>query len=272
MNHIKFSVLLSVYYKESSNYLQQSLNSIWDSQVLKPNEIIIVKDGLLNDELNKTIEDFANKAPVKTICLKKNMGLGIALAIGIKECSNDVIARMDSDDIASPDRFAKQINYMLLHPWISLLSSNIAEFITEPSATCSIRNVPSSNRNIQNFAKKRNPMNHMAVVFRKTAVLNSGNYQPFKGYEDYFLWVRMFQKGYKAANINENLVFARIGNNMFTRRQGIKFFKEEFKLQNEFLKMNFINRFEWFRNMIFRAFPRLLPIFALKMIYKTLRK
>lgn len=115
-------------------------------------------------------------------------------------------------------------------------------------------------------------MNHMAIMFRKSAVLYAGSYQPFHGYEDYYLWVRMFLAGFRAANSNENLVFARIGNNMIARRQGLRFFKEELRLQGEFINIGFINRLEWVQNILLRAFPRLMPIFALKLIYRTLRK
>lgn len=268
----KFSILISVYAKEKAHFLRVALESIWDTQTLKPNEIVLVKDGPLTKELDEVIREFGEKAPLKIITLEQNKGLGYALAIGLENCSNEIIARMDSDDIASAERFEKQISYLMKFKEISLLSSSIAEFNSDPSITNSIRKVPEHHNEIQKFAKKRNPMNHMAVMFKKTAVLDAGNYQPFHGYEDYFLWVRMLQKGYKAANINENLIHARIGNNMLARRQGIKFFKEELRLQNEFLKMKFINRFEWLQNVVLRALPRLLPISLLKIVYKTLRK
>lgn len=268
----KFSVLISVYNKESPKYFEEALKSIWDFQTLKPSQIVIVKDGPLNLELNLTIEKFSENAPVKLIEFEHNMGLGIALAEGLKRCDNDLIARMDSDDIASPNRFEKQINYLKSNPDISLLSSHIAEFINDPSMTTSIRKVPIANSDILKFAKKRNPMNHMVVMYKKSAVLDAGNYQPFPGYEDYYLWVRMLLKGYSAANLNDNLVYARIGNNMIARRQGIKFFNEEIRLQKEFLRLHFINVFDFIQNILFRALPRLMPIFILKIIYRFLRK
>jgi len=269
---MKFSVLLSVYNKELPSYLRRALQSIWDNQILKPQEIVIVKDGPLTKELNSIINTFSKYAPVKTIVLKQNMGLGFALAVGVQQCTCELIARMDSDDISLSERFEKQINYYKSNPDISLLSSQIAEFINDPSVATSIRKVPISNSDILRFAKKRNPMNHVAVMFKKSAVLNAGNYVPFHGYEDYYLWVRMLIKGYKAANIDDNLVYVRIGNNMIARRQGIKFFKEEFRLQKEFKKLGFINNKERFQNIILRAFLRLLPVFVLKIVYKFLRK
>lgn len=272
MGNLKFSVLLSIYYKEDPKFLYKALKSIWQDQLLKPNEIVIVKDGYLTIELDNVLSEFSKYATLRVIQLAENRGLGNALAIGINECNNDIVARMDTDDIASPYRFQKQLQYFEQNPEISLLSSDIAEFDHDPAIINSVRKVPQTHEEIVRFAKKRNPMNHMAVMFRKSAVLEAGNYQPFHGYEDYFLWVRMLIKGYKASNLNDNLVYARIGNNMIARRQGIKFFKEELRLQKEFLKMGFINRLEWSQNILLRAMPRLMPIFALKLIYKTLRK
>lgn len=267
-----FSVLLSVYFKENPDFLKKSLESIWYEQSLKPSEIVLVKDGPLTFELEAVINKYAKLLPLKIIALPENKGLGIALSEGLVHCTNDLVARMDGDDIATPNRFLKQIEYFEQNPEISLLSSNIAEFELTPALIKSIRKVPQTHSEIVRFAKRRNPMNHMAIMFRKSAVLYVGSYQPFHGYEDYYLWVRMFLAGFRAANSNENLVFARIGNNMIARRQGLKFFDEELRLQKEFFKMGFINRMEWCLNILFRAVPRLMPIFILKLIYKILRK
>ncbi len=267
-----FSVLIPVYNKENPEFLFAALNSIWADQILKPSEIVIVKDGPLTKELDEVIESFSKLAPTKCISLDKNYGLGIALAKGVEACSNDVIARMDSDDIAVSGRFLKQFEFLKSNTDIALLSSNIVEFHETPDLISGTRKVPHEYEDILKFAKKRNPMNHMAVIFRKSAVLDAGNYQPFHGYEDYFLWVRMLIKGYRAASLEDNLVYARIGNNMIARRQGTKFFKEELRLQRELKRMNFINKTEYWQNIILRGLPRLLPVFLLRIIYKTLRK
>lgn len=270
MNH--FSVLMSVYHKENPEYIRQAFSSIWDHQILKPNEIVIVKDGPLTIELDDEILFFSQRAPVKIVKLEENKGLGIALNIGLNNCINELVARMDSDDISHPERFEKQINYLINNPEISFVSSNIQEFGKNISDILSQRLVPEFHQGITSFSKLRNPMNHMAIVFKKQAVLSSGGYIPFLGYEDYYLWVRMLQKGYKAYNIQENLVHARTGNNMLARRQGYVFFKQELKLQVELKRLKHINSVQLFRNIILRALPRLFPIFGLKMVYNFLRK
>ena len=271
-NSSKFSVLMSVYEKERPEFLQQALLSIWDDQLLKPSEIVIVLDGPLPAPLEKVIQDFSNIAPVNTVNLSRNMGLGIALATGLDACAYDLVLRMDSDDIAFSDRFSRQVDFMQANPDIAFSSGYIAEFHESIEDISGIRKVPHTFERIKKFAKFRNPMNHMAIAFRKKDVIASGSYTDFPGYEDYYLWVRMIQKGYRAANIPETLMYARIGNNMYKRRQGIHFFQQEFKLQNTFYRINFIGTPAYVRNIIARAFPRLLPVFFLKSIYKVTRR
>ena len=267
-----FSVLLPVYFKENPEYFSNTLFSIWESQNLKPTEIVIVKDGPLTKELDEVIISHSRISPIKCISLEKNYGLGIALAKGLEACTNEIIARMDSDDIAQPDRFEKQVNFLANHPECDIIGSNIAEFNQSEQDVVSYRNVPEQTDEIASFAKRRNPMNHMSVVFRKQAVIDAGNYIPFSGYEDYYLWIRMLQNGSKFYNIQENLILARIGNDMLARRQGKKFFIQEFKLQKEFYRIGFINQFGYMVNLCLRAIPRLFPIWGLKYIYKTIRK
>lgn len=272
LNLSSFSVLLSVYDKEKPEFLLSALSSIWEEQTLKPNEIVIVKDGPLTVELNQIIDTFNQVTPLNCISLDKNYGLGIALAKGLEACTNEIIIRMDADDIACPDRFEKQIKFMQEHPEYDAVGSNIAEFNQSIHDIISYRKVPQQSYEITSFAKRRNPMNHMSIAFRKNAVLQSGSYIPFLGYEDYYLWVRMLQKGSKFYNIQENLILARIGNDMLARRQGKIFFRQELRLQKKFYQIGFINLFDYQLNLVLRAIPRLFPVWGLKFVYKTLRK
>ena len=269
---MEFSVLIAVYKKENPIFFQLAMESIWQNQTLKPTEIVLVKDGGLTPELEKIIDHFANFAPLKIHSLAKNSGLGVALAEGLKICSHELIARMDSDDISAPDRFEKQLKFMSEHPEIDISGCFIAEFNTSTDHILSYRKLPIEQDEIIHFAKKRNPLNHMTVIFKKNSVLKAGNYKPFFGYEDYYLWVRMIMNGAKMHNIPEALVFARIGNNMHSRRQGFDFFKQEVKLQNELHRINFLNNKEYLSNLTLRPATRLLPIWGLKLVYKHLRK
>jgi len=269
---MNFSVLISVYDKENPEYLKAALESIWNKQTLRPSEIVLVKDGILTPELDLVIEQFNSIAPLKICRLDQNVGLGNALSIGLNLCTYELIARMDSDDISCSERFEKQIGQMKANPDLDILGTNITEFHNQTDKACSHRRLPTQLADIKCFAKKRNPLNHMTVLFKKSAVIDAGNYKPFFGYEDYYLWIRMLRNGSKIANIDEDLVFARVGNNMFARRHGLRFFKQELRLQKELLQMDFLNNWEYSRNIFFRALPRLFPVWGLKLVYKFLHR
>jgi glycosyltransferase involved in cell wall biosynthesis len=265
-----FSVLIAVYNQELPERLKVALESIWDKQNLKPTEIVLVKDGPLTQELDNVIDHFKKGTPLKIISLEQNHGLGYALSYGLNYCNYELVARMDSDDLSKPDRFEKQISYMKEHPELDILGANIEEFDHQPENIRSHRRLPSTFSKLKRFSKKRSPLNHMTVVFKKDSVLKAGSYQPFHVYEDYYLWVRMLQNGAKIANIPEYLVTARLDDEQLARRHGSYIFQQEMKLQKEMLQLHFLNRWEYSRNLVLRAFPRLLPFWVLKLIYKVL--
>lgn len=272
---LNFSVLMSVYCKENPAFFEQSLLSIIN-QTLKPNEIVLIEDGKLTDELYSLIEKFKTKYDglFKIISLDKNVGLGEALRIGIENCSFNIIARMDTDDIARNDRFEKQIKFLQDNENIDLVGSWISEFENNPNEIISYRQLPTEHKDIYKFGQFRCPVNHMTVMYKKNAVLNAGNYQTFKNIEDYYLWGRMLNSGYKFANIPECLVNVRAGNAMFKRRANLTyFFNSEFPLHTELYKMGFINLRQYLRNISSKFLLRVLPVFAMSFIYKKfLRK
>lgn len=205
---------------------------------------------------------------IKTIPLEKNAGLGIALQKGVLNCAYDIIARMDTDDIAHPERFEKQINFLINNPDIDIAGSYISEFDGNPENIYAYRQVPITHDEIYKFAKFRCPMNHMTVMFKKQSVVQSGNYKHFPNIEDYFLWGRMLNHGYRFANIPENLVNVRAGRVMLNRRAKLKyFFNIEYKIQTAFLDMKFINKYQFFRNIILKFLLRAIPAWFRTFIY-----
>ena len=184
---LKFSVLLSLYIKENAEYFKSSLESIF-CQTLLPNEVILVKDGPITEELEKIIADFKKRYKIlKVIPLEKNIGLGLALNEGLKHCSYDIVARMDTDDIAKKDRFDKQIDIFRNNPEIDLVSAWIDEFTDDISNINSTRKLPENHKDILSFGKSRNPVNHPVVMFRKNKVMEAGSYKDFYLLEDYYL-------------------------------------------------------------------------------------
>ncbi len=265
-----FSVLLSVYFKENPLLLKQALESIWLAQTAKPAEIVIVKDGPLTDELNQVIDDFSKTAPVKIVALEKNQGLGAALNKGLAHCQYDIVARMDSDDVSKPTRFEKQIGFLYGSPDIDLVSASIDEFTETTGHIISTRRLPEFHSEIEKFAKKRCPVNHPVVVFKKTAVLKAGGYQHFPLFEDYFLWVRMLMSGAKFYNLQESLLYFRANADTFKRRGGFKHAIDDIKLQIKFRKIGFITFYEMIRNIVYRATVRLFPNFIRVLFYKKI--
>ena len=225
MNSVDVSILMSVYIKEKPEYLRTSLKSAIN-QTVRVKEIVLVLDGPITDQLQSVIEECQKECSdlIKLIPLKENVGLGKALAIGVEKCKYDLVARMDTDDIMIPTRIEKQIAEFTSDLDLTIVGSNIDEFYDSPESIVGRRVVPETNEEICNFSKKRNPFNHMTVMFKKSAVLDVGNYQPMMGFEDYYLWVRLLKAGYKGKNIQESLVFARTGEDMNARRGGKKYF------------------------------------------------
>ena len=271
----KFSVLMPIYYKENPDYFKVAIDSIIN-QTLKPDEIVIVEDGKLTDELESVIETYTSQYPqlFKIVALKTNQGLGTALQVGVQNCSYDLIARMDSDDIALPERFERQINFIREHPDIDVLGSSISEFARNPENITSYRKLPTEHKEIYKFGQFRCPVNHMTIMYKKKSVLDTGNYQPFKNIEDYWLWGRMLKKGYKFANLPECLVNVRAGSEMLKRRANLTyFFKSEFPLHTKLYQIGFISFGQYLRNISSKFLLRVVPFGMMGLIYKKfLRK
>lgn len=270
---LNYSVLMSVYARETPEYLKKAIDSMIN-QTVPTNDFVLVCDGPLTDDLDRIIVDFQNKCPnlFNIIRLPQNQGLGHALNIGLKSCKHDLVARMDSDDISLPERCQLQLNMFQREPELALCSGNIAEFETDITHITGIRYVPTSYGEILQFAKKRNPMNHMAVMYRKHAVINCGNYVEMSLAEDYYLWARMLHKGYYAINLDKVLVYARIGNGMYARRGGLAYARKIYALQKKLLQIQFISLTEFIFNCIVRILSSMVPIPIRKIIYlKKLR-
>ncbi|MBX9370563.1 glycosyltransferase, partial [Morganella morganii] len=178
-----------------------------------PNEVIIVHDGKLTSELYSVIEKWEALLPIQNVILDNNCGLGIALNIGLEQCSNDIVMRADTDDINLPNRFEIQYKYMTQNPEITLCGSHVNEFEASSDEIIRVKKVPIGD-NIVKVIKKRNPFNHMAVCFRKKHIINVGGYMDLPYMEDYYLWLRLLNKNYNLVNLDTILVSARVGEAM----------------------------------------------------------
>lgn len=259
LEHQYFTVLMSTYYKENPEYARQALKSIFN-QTLLPNEVVLVEDGPLTDKLYEVIEEYRSKQPIiKIIQLKERKELGDALNIGLQHCSYNLIVRMDSDDINKPQRFERQVSFMTKHPEIDVMSAWIDEFNTTTGKIISVRKLPENNDEIKRFCKKRNPINHPSVIFKKNKVLDSGGYQHFYLFEDYYLWVRMIMNGCRFYNLQESLLNFRLSSNTFNRRGGLIYLRTENEFQRLLYKIKFISFPKMVINISIRSFVRILP-------------
>ncbi|SMH69119.1 Putative glycosyl transferase family 2, involved in cell wall synthesis [Latilactobacillus curvatus] len=261
-----FSVLMSLYKNENPDYLLEALQSIIE-QTLKPSEIIIVEDGPLTPRLKRIVSNFARTYKcTRIISLEENVGLGKALKIGTKEAKYEIIARMDTDDIARNDRF--EIELACLEKMdCQLVGSNILEFENDKHSPISSRVVPEHDEQIRTFSKRRNPFNHMTVMFQKSAVLNVGNYQEMTDFEDYYLWLRLLKRNYKTYNVQDNLVYARTDADFLKRRSGFQYIKSEYHFQKRILTEKLVGKIDFVINIFSRCLIRLVPVSILKRIY-----
>ena len=271
---LKFSVLMPVYWKETPEYFQTALESILN-QTLMPDEIVIVEDGKLTDELNSIIKTYTSRYPqlFKIVALDKNVGQGLARNAGLKHCSNNLVALMDSDDIADKTRFEKQINYLKDHPEVDVIGSNITEFEGVPENIISKKVVPLTQDEIFRFGKWRSPINNVTVVYKKDKVMSVGGYNTFNFGEDYLLFAKMLVAGMQFCNLEECLVNARSGTRMLAKRVGAKRILQEIQLFWKFYRMGYINIFELSRNVSLKFLLRIIPSALRTWIYmKFLRK
>jgi glycosyltransferase involved in cell wall biosynthesis len=269
---MNFSVLLSIYHKEKAQYFNRAMQSIWNEQTIKPTEIVLVQDGKLTDELYKAINQWQEKLGnvFITIPLEQNVGLGDALNIGLQNCSYEIVARMDTDDICSPHRFKKQLK-IFENSDIDICSSWVSEFDSDENKIVSYRKIPENHEDIVDYMKIRNAINHPTVMYKKNVIESAGGYKKMMWFEDYYLWVRMLLSNAKFYNIQEPLVNMRAGYGQLERRSGLKYAISEMILQKEFLNLGFINYFEFMRNVTIRFIARIVPKSFVKQIYKVLR-
>ncbi len=268
----KVSVLMSVYIKEKPEYLKAAMESIL-AQTYPADEIMLVEDGPLTAELYEIIRGYQEEhSEIHIFAFEENMQLGRALAKGVELCKNELIARMDTDDIALPDRLEKQVAYMDAHPEVSVVGGSIREFNDEGTID-RVKTMPKTQDEILEYVKIRNPLNHMTVMYRKSAILEIGNYQHFPYLEDYSLWSRMLSKGYQIRNMEDILVRARTSMGLVKRRSGWAYFKTFKKLRKLQHELGLTNTFEYIKAVVGTFIVIAQPGFMKELAYKkVLRK
>lgn len=266
-----FSVLMSLYFSEKAEYFELCIKSIL-GQTVKPTEIVIVKDGPVTDKVEKVLQKYIKKYPAMFYILSyaTNHGLGYALAEGVKACKYELIARMDADDIARKDRFERQLAEFEKDSELDICGGSIYEFEGEPSNIVAKRHVPLTDREIKIYQKRRDAFNHVTVMFKRSAVLDAGNYQSCLLMEDSLLWVHMMQNGVKCKNVKEPLVYVRIGEEMYSRRGGFSYFLKYKNGRKKILETGYISRWDYYCTLMAQFFVALIPSRIRGWIFKKL--
>lgn len=219
----EYSVLMSVYEKDNATYLRLAIESML-KQTLPPNQIVLVEDGKLTSELREIVDWYKDNSPVLFTVIQNevNKGLGFSLDMGMERCRNELIARMDSDDISMPDRCEKELKIFMEHPEIDIVSGAINEFQDDILNVISVRRVPEFYDEIKKQMRRRSAFNHPAVMFKKSSVLRCGGYGNSSRKEDHDLFSRMMNMDCKAYNIQEPILWYRVGVNNIKRRKSWK--------------------------------------------------
>lgn len=269
---MNYSVLMTVYINDKPEYLKKSIESILN-QTVRTNDFVLVKDGPITKELQEVIDNYIDvyNELFKVIDLSHNVGLGAALREGIVCCSNELVARMDNDDIAYSYRCELQLREFENDDMLDLVGAYVDEFIEEESNIIGIRKVPLTEEEILRFSKHRNPFNHPTVMFKKSKVLACGNYSTMRTNQDVELWVRMLHNGCKTKNIPQSLVLFRFDDNTFQRRKDWTNIKLMIDVWKGFLNKGYCSYYDYFKVIAMMLVMKLVPLSVLKWIYANFR-
>jgi glycosyltransferase involved in cell wall biosynthesis len=268
-----YSVLMSVYYREKAEYLRQSIESVVH-QTISPDEFMIVCDGTLTDELDAVLEEYREKYPklIKLLRLKENKGLGKSLNAGLSKCRNELIARMDSDDICFLDRMERELR-AINEKQAAIVSGTVVEFEGSIENVLQQKTVPQTDEEIRRYMRRRNPFNHPAVMFRRSCVMAAGGYKDFPMFEDYYLWVRMLKKNFTGYNLQEPVLYMRAGEELYERRGGVSYARQVIRFRKYLLTSGVSNIADFIVTAGGHALVALMPAGLRKCFYqKALRK
>lgn len=262
----KISVVMSVYENDEAENFEIAVNSIL-KQTYLPSEIILIVDGPVPNDIEVLISKYEKKSIFKVCKFQYNSGLGNVLRFGCNEAKYPIIARMDSDDIAEPTRFEKQIKYLMSNPGCDVVGTYGKKFSNCVNTKKFSSKLPITDAEIKKYMKKRCPFNHMTVMMKKSTLMKSGNYQNLYLAEDYFLWIRMYLNGAVFHNIPEVLTNIRTDKLTFLRRHGLKYFKSVASLLKLMRKNKLISFWGYYKSILVRFVYHVLIPAKLKHIF-----
>lgn len=267
------SVLMSVYQRDRPEYFRAALDSIL-RQTYAPDEIVVIIDGEVDRKIENILEDEVRDFRGKFIVHRnpRKLGLPRSLNIGLKLATNELIARMDSDDVSLPDRFERQVEVLSSRPEISLVGGWYRQFEESMTKSVTDRKVPETMEEIVRFSKRRTPINHVTVLFYKNAVEKIKGYREKDGlFEDWWLALDLIKEGYTLYNIQDYLVNVRGGADFFGRRGGMDYLKSEIKTLLEMHADNLLSGQDAVVNILLRMSVRIIPTKLRTLVYRFVR-
>lgn len=272
LKKLSCSVLMCVYRGDKANFFREAVDSILN-QTVKPDEVVIVVDGPVGGRMTKVLSEVKQKyKQVKVIQLPKNVGVGPASNEGLKRCRNELIAKMDADDIAVPERLELQLTEFLKDAKLTLLGGQLAEFSGHKENIVSYRRVPTSGAEIRKFARKRSPFNNQTVMYKKSDALAVGGYPDLNRAEDYYLYSKLIAEEYKVKNLSEVLVLFRLDDEAIGRRKTWRHTREIIRARNEIRKLGVSSWFDLIITTMGQLLVFVTPSFFAKWVYGRLRK
>lgn len=255
----RISVVLPVYGGDDPSHFDDAVSSVL-SQTRRPDEVVLVRDGPVPDTLADVLSRLvAAHDPVVVVPFEENRGRAVARQVGIERANGDYVAMMDADDLSLPERLERQARFLDEHSEIDLVGTQIIEIDAESEEHLAVRSLPTDHDDIASLARSRAPVSQSSVMARRDAILAAGNYRDVDRMEDYDLWVRMLVDGARFANIPETLVKARTGDEMYERRGGFEYAREELRMQVEFFRMGFTSLPRAVTNILTRVSIRFVP-------------
>lgn len=263
-----FALLLPVYIGDHPDYLRAAFRSAVHDQTLRPDRVLLVRDGPVTEALKRAIDELRadSPVPVQLVPIERSTGLGPALDAGLAASPFDIVARMDADDIAMPHRFEVQLP--LIRAGADIVGAGLVEFERDPAAPGRRRIPPTDPDQIRHYARIHDPFNHPTVIYRRRAVVAAGGYGDLPLMEDYWLFSRMLAAGARPMNVAEPLVFYRIGAGAYQRRGGREQLRSELALQRRLHESGMTTWTQYVRNVIVRGGYRLLPWRVRRSLYR----
>lgn len=265
---------MSIYNGDNKKFLEESLQSIF-AQTLSTDDVVVVCDGEINAELQEVLDRFKQKYPniINQVQLPQNRGLGYALNFGLKMCKNQLVARMDSDDISFPERCKLQVEAFRQNLDLDICGTPVLEFMDNPDNIVSIRDVPKTHEQIMKFAKRRNPFNHPSVMFKKNSIIDVGGYADLRLCEDLELWIRLLSHGGRALNLENPLVYFRFNDSTYKRRKSKQQVQTFNAIYKRAYKSGFCSLKDYLITTTAQRLVKIMPIKFQKYLYKKhLRK